>query len=149
MSEVNFQELLSAKPEDVKRPDPVPVGTYLGIVTGFKLDVSRQKKTPFVHYEIKPVSPQEDVDMESFQKFGGSEKLTSKVMGIDYYLSADAQWRLKEFLEKLGVVFGGRSWQAVIPEAVQKQVKFHVMHKLNADRPADPPFAQIDDITAA
>jgi|TARA_R110000824_G_scaffold230800_5_gene418493 hypothetical protein len=149
VSDVNWEELLSANPEEIERPEPVPPGTYTGVITEFKLDTSRNKGTPYVQYLIRPVSPGADVDNEAFQKFGGSEKLAAKTLQQNYYMTPDAQWRLKAFLEKLGIPFGGRSFQAIIPEAVNKQVTVHVVHRLNQTRPTDPPFAEIDDIASA
>ena len=149
MTTVNWDEILSKKTDEISRPETVPVGTYIGVITEFKLDTSKNKGTPYCRYSIRPISPQGDVDQDALTKFGGIEKLASKLLNLDYYLTPDAQYRLKEFLERLGVGISGRSLQAVIPDAVNKQVRIHVTHALNRERPTDPPFANIDDIAAA
>ncbi len=118
MSEVNFTDLLSKQVESVERPPVFPAGHYLSTILGHKLDTSTNKGTPYCRFEVKLISPGEDVDEDLFEAAGGQEALDKKKpLNHDFYLTADAFYRLREFLEdglKLGV--SGRNFDEVIPE---------------------------------
>lgn len=96
----NFQSILDEAPTEVLVPPPMPVGTYLCIVSGYEYGESNQKKTPFVQFQLRPVAASEDVDEEELAEIGG---LDGKTLRTTYYLTEDAAYRLDEFHEHCGV----------------------------------------------
>lgn len=119
MSEVNFGELLSVQVESVVRPPVFPPGHYLSTILSHKLDTSSVKGTPYCEFEVKLISPQEDVDEDLFEAAGGQEALDKKnAVNYKFYLTPDAFYRLREFLDdglKLNV--SGRNFDELLPEA--------------------------------
>jgi hypothetical protein len=128
----NFQEILNKPSTSIEKPKPVPVGTYLGLVTGQpRFDKSKQKQTDFVEYTVKLLQPREDVNQDDLLAMGG---LDGKTMRLTYYITDDATWRLKQFLvEHLGIEEGSKTLGQMIPEAMGKQVYVTVSHQASQD----------------
>lgn len=142
----NWQSILDKKPEEATRPPPTPTGNYLAIVTKFSFEESKEKKTPYVQYIVKLVSPVADVDPTALAAAGGMEKIAAREFKLDYYMTDDAAWRHREFLEKtLKINFAGRGWMPCINEAANKQLTVHISHTPNKKNPTEPPYANIDD----
>ena len=114
----DFGKLLNVQVDSVERPKPFPVGSYDALVMGHEAKESAQKETPFIRFQVKLMAPREDVDAEEFENAGGMEKLTARnAMRYDFYLTPDAYYRLREFLENgLGLQCAGRTFDAVLPE---------------------------------
>lgn len=143
-----WSSILQGKPEEAKRPDPVPVGTYLATVGKHEFKESPKKGTLFVQYSLTLVMPKEDVDMEQLRAYGGMEKLNKRTIPIDMYMTPESMWRHREFLEQsLKIPFNGRSWQVVIPETQGKQVLVHITHQIDQNDPTNV-FAKVDKTAA-
>src|SRR5262245_54045316 len=96
-----FGSILDKPSASVERPKPMPVGTYLWIVQGLpRYDKSSVKKTEFVEFTLRPLQASEDVDLEALDAVGGLDGKSTKAT---YYLTEDAVWRLKDFLDNCGV----------------------------------------------
>ena len=130
MTEVNFGELLNVQVDTVERPKSFPIGSYDAIVTGHEMGKSPQKETPFVRFWCKLLGTQEDVDDELFEDAGGVEALAArKPIKLDFYLTADAMYRLREFLEdSLDLSCSGRTFDVVIPEATNVSFTASITH---------------------
>ncbi len=133
-----FSALLSKPASQIEKPKPMPAGTYTGIIKGHAFDVSKQKKTPFVRFTIQPVAPGEDVDPEQLEAFGGlnalSKKALTRIRGSEFYISEDAQFRLKSFLEDVvGLDLGERSMGEALPETMNKPIGFTIKHVPSED----------------
>jgi len=139
---VDFRQLLSKPLDDVKRPPPLPGGTYKGRVKGFELGESTQKKTPFVRFNLSVESPGEDVPAESLVDID----LTKKSLRRDYFLTEDAYYRVKEFLESLGINTSGRTLDETLPETQNAEVLMTVVLSLNRNDPKAPPYNEVSDI---
>ena len=61
------QELLGQKGGEVKRPTPLPIGTYVFMVKSHNFGESARKKTPYVEFVVIPTEIQEDVDQTQVQ----------------------------------------------------------------------------------
>ncbi len=131
MTEVNFNELLSVQVESVERPKSFPVGHYEAIVAGHEMGKSSQKETPFVRFQIKLIGPSEDVDEELFDDAGGMEALRDrKPIPLTFYLTKDAMFRLREFLENtMELSCSVRNFDEVIPETANVSLKVHIAHR--------------------
>jgi len=124
---VNFQSLLSKPMDSVKRPTAKPAGTYFGRIVGYKFDESKQKKTPLVKFEIGDMQPGPDIDAAQLVDAEGQPlDLTKWKPSTDFYLTDDSMYRLKDFLDSLGVSIEGRSFGEAIPEVKGRPVQMTV-----------------------
>jgi hypothetical protein len=132
----NFQSILDIMDDDVERPKPVPVGTYLCTVISKREDKSSKKQTDFIEYTLKPIAAGEDVNEEDLEECGGLE---NKTLRLTFYLvepsqgSAGSLWRLKEFLNDCGVPKGGSLVGDRAPAAINTQVYAYVTHTVSQD----------------
>ena len=124
MAKVDFSNLLSTSVDSVKRPPVKPPGTYLGTIAGYKFDTSSKKGTPFVRFEVSGVQPGEDIDQAQLEVDGERIDMAKWKPGFDFYLTADAMFRLKEFIESFNINAGGRSFNEVLPELKGMPVMF-------------------------
>ena len=131
MPEVNFADLLNVQVDSVERPPVFPAGPYSAIVAAHEFGTSSKKGTPYCRYGIKLISPQEGVNQELFEEAGGMEKLADrKNMNLDFYLTPDAYYRLREFLENtLEINCSGSSFDTKIPEAVNQPLTIEIDHR--------------------
>lgn len=124
---VNFQHLLSKPIDSVKRPVAKPAGTYFGQIIGHKFDESKQKKTPFVRFELGGVQPGPDIDQSLLVDAEGQPLDLSKWHPYkDFYLTDDSLYRLKDFLDSLKINISGRQFGETIPETKGMPVQFDV-----------------------
>ena len=146
---VNFNELLSVQVQSVERPKNFPPGHYEAIVTGHEYGTSPVKETPYVRFPIKLLGPSEDVDEELFEEAGGMEALGKrKPLHLDFYLTPDAIYRLREFLENgLALNSSGRNFDEVIPESTNVALTVLISHR--AGQKKDEFFMNISDYLAA
>ena len=125
MNAPNYNTLLDKTVGSAERPKAVPIGIYTGIITEMGFDQSSKKKTPYVRYSVKPLQPVSGVDHDLFSAAGGADRLNKMKLGLDFYLTEDAMWRLREFLEEaLRIDCTTRSFKEAIPYAVNQQITF-------------------------
>lgn len=130
-SDVDFKALLGVQVQSVERPKNFPVGHYQSVIAASEFGESSQKQTPYVRFQIKLLGPGEDVDEELFEEAGGMEALRDrKTLPLTFYLTKDAMYRLREFLEDgLGLSCSGRNFDEVIPESMNVSLSVHVSHR--------------------
>jgi hypothetical protein len=130
MPPVNFAVLLGQQVDSAERPPTFPIGPYDSVVTGHEFGTSPKKQTPFVGFNVKLLSPREGVDEELFEVAGGVEKLSARrELRYDFYLTPDAMYRLREFLELgLGMESAGRAFDEMIPETTNAPFIAIVVH---------------------
>lgn len=116
---VNFKELLSRPVESAERPPVKPAGTYHGVIKEYKFDESRDKKTPFVRFVFSSLTPGADIHPSQLvnPKTGDQIDLSKWAPYKDFYLTEDALYRLREFLQSLGIPIAGRQFDETIPES--------------------------------
>lgn len=143
---VDFSTLLSKPADEVKRPPALPAGSYFGVIEKHAFDESREKKTPYVSYTVKLTGEYgDDVDAEGVEGID----IAKRTMRKDFYLTEDALWRLKEFIESCGVPSVGRSLGEIIPEVVNCRVLCEVSSQLDRRNPEDPPRNAIEKMVGA
>ena len=141
----NFSDLLDKPLDDVERPKPLPVGSYLCVVKGLpRQDKSRQKQTPFYEFTLQPTQVGEDVDQEELAAMGGIE---NKLIKATYYITEDAMWRLKKFYEDCGIETAGKTSSQCAEETVNKSVWAVMRHEASQDGTAV--FARLADTALA
>jgi hypothetical protein len=130
---VDFAKLLSKPLDDVKKPPAWPAGTYLGHITKFEFGDQNKNNTPYARFTIHvtaagPGLEPEEVAGIDFQKGRDFRK--------DFYLSEEADWRLKAFIESCGVPTAGRTFAETVPECANAQVQIEVIQQ-NSQRNAE------------
>lgn len=123
----DFSHLLSKPSGEIKAPKGAPAGDYFGVIAGHVFGESRQKKTPYVRFSINNVEPTPEQLQDQQERLADPElNLTKKSPYIDFYLTDDALYRLKDFLDSIGIDDGGgvRSIGERIPEATNHPVQF-------------------------
>lgn len=129
----NFQSILNESPTEVTRPPMIPVGTYLCVVGDWEAGQSSQKKTPFIKFNLKPVSPMDDVDPDAIKEIGGLE---GKRLSITFYVTEDAVFMLDAFHENCGVDMDDGSTRAARNDEVRNaQILAIVEHEIDRNNP--------------
>ena len=137
---VNFKELITVNLDDIKAPAALPEGTYHGVIGSFEFGDNNKNKTPYVRFGLKLQSAGDDIDAADL---AGIE-LGSRKLSTDFYLTPDAQWRLKEFLNSLG--FKGVTLEEALPDTVGQSVIVYVTQRFNPERPDDPPRNNVKSV---
>lgn len=144
----DFSNLLSAKFDEIKRPPIKPAGTYHALITGYELGRSTQKKTPYVRFVFGGLQPGADIDPASCVDSDGTPiDFTRWKPTIDFYITPDALFRLKEFLESLQIPGTGREIKEMLPESRNLPVHLTVSVKPNEDGTGF--FNRVEDVKAA
>lgn len=132
-----FASLLNKPAAEVQKPKPLPAGGYIGVIKAYTFGESRQKKTPFIQIQIQPTGPGNDVDLGQLEMAGGLAALTKRTLkcrGTEFYLSEDAQFRLKDLMENVcGIDLNGRTMGDGVPEMVNKTLGFNIKHVPSED----------------
>lgn len=134
MSTPTFSSLLSTRGDTVEKPKPIPAGNYFLTIKGHELGQSKQKKTPFVKILFLINGPGDDVDQDQLEVFGGVQKLMTKPIDTDFYLTEDSLFRFKDFIEgPCAIAMGERSFGEVLPELVGTQLLGQIGHEASQD----------------
>ena len=133
----NFEEILNRPVSATKPPQPLPVGTYHCMVEGRPArEESSQKKTPCSVYKFKILSPGPDVDAQQAadQQVVG-KYITGQGPGAAFYLTEEALWRYRQFLEDhLGIdMSGDKTWAQAEEEVNGRQCYVKIKHDISPD----------------
>lgn len=108
---MSFADILNKPVQSAEKPRPVPPGSYMLRIKGREIGESQQKKTPFVRFFYTIEAPGPDVNMAQLD----GVDLTKKTLRDDFYLTDDALYRLREFLENaLGLNCSNESFGQVL-----------------------------------
>ncbi len=130
---VDFAKLLSKPLDDVKKPPAWPAGTYLGHVSKFEFGDQNKNNTPYARFTIHVTSAGPGLEPAELE---GIDFQKGRDFRKDFYLSDDAEWRLKEFIESCGVPTAGRTFAETVPECANAQVQIEVVQQ-NSQRNAE------------
>lgn len=127
-----FASVLDTPIEDIERPKPIPVGSYVCMVKGQpRIDKSKNKGTEFSEFTLQILEPCNDVDENELEEMGGIQE---KTIRATFYHTAASAYRLKDFLSHCGVEFAsGATVRQLIAEAAGKSVIAHVKHDIQSD----------------
>ena len=145
----SFEDILNRPAEAIERPKPIPSGWYNLIVKKFDKGTLGKNNTPVITYTFGIISPDEGVDENEFQEFGGMAKLSEREHKHNFFVTDDAVWRLKEFVEvACNVNTSGRSLGPCLPETINLQVKAEFSIRPNKDDPKQL-FSEIKNFAPA
>src|SRR5262245_27368133 len=126
----DFNALLDKNPLEFERPPTPPEGEYLVVVRDKKFGQSSQKKTPFVEFSYGVISALPSIPDEALN----GVDLSKVKFRDEFYLTEDAMFRLREFLELLGCTEG--STRDAIESAIGQQVVVTVGHETSQRDPS-------------
>jgi len=128
----NFADALNRKADEIERPKPLPIGSYLCTLPGpAEMKNIGKNNTPAAEYTVKVVSAQADVDADALQTMGGC---AGKTLRLTFFLTEDAVYRLKDFLvDTLGIETNGRSLGEMMPDAVNRMFIATIKHRPSED----------------
>lgn len=130
---MSFQDLMSKAADEVEAPKPTPPGTYVLAITSTETGESSTKKTPFLRVHFAITEACEDVDADAIEEAGGMEKITSRKLRHEFYITDDALFRLKDFMELCGFDLTGKTLGEIVPDLVGSQIKASLIQKANQD----------------
>lgn len=139
MANPNFGAILDRPSAEVERPKALPVGSYVALIQGQpRYGESSKKKTEQVEFDLKLLQAMDDVDEDDLRealtrKDGSTKTLGDIKMKVTYYLTEDALWRLKDFLNHAQVEEGDLSLRQRITEAPGHQVGIVIKHDPSDD----------------
>lgn len=134
---MSFKDILAKPIEDIKSPPPVPMGTYDWRIKGHEFGESAQKKTPYCRFLCQAIAASDDVDQTLLESVGGLDECE---MRVTFYLTEDAAFRLREFLEN-DVGLSGPTLEALIPQATNQVFRGYVTQQVNTD--TGKPFSEL------
>lgn len=132
---INFRDLLSKPADHIKKPKPLPVGTYRGVIKSKTFDTSKAKGTPYVRLLLQPLMAEADVSPEDLLEADGATPIAiaTKTLRYDMYLSDDAQYRVVELARGLGLQTEGRSLGEIIEDLPNNNVLISVVQQMAND----------------
>jgi hypothetical protein len=128
---VNFNELLQKPAADVKKPPLLNDGIYFGVLKQYQLQESRQKKTPFASFPITLTHAADGVDLMGDD--GQPIDPAGVQKSVDMYLSENAQYRIIELAQNLGIETEGLTLGQVLPQLVGQTVAIEITKIPSAD----------------
>lgn len=146
----NFTSILDKPAESLEAPKPVPVGTYLAIISGPEAySKVGANQTDLVKWPVKLLQPQADVDMAALNEALSLKDGTTKSLGdikltFDQFLTEASAFMVRDFLTNtLDISAEGKTLRQMISEALGKQMLVTIKHGLTkGDNPRV--FATID-----
>lgn len=136
---VNFRDLLAKPADKIKKPSPLPAGTYRGIIKSKSYDTSRNKGTPFVRLLLQPNMAEADVDPDSLLEADGVTpiNIASKALRFDLYITDDAEYRIIELANSLAIPTEGRSLGEIIEDFPNNNVLMSVTQQASTTNPEE------------
>jgi hypothetical protein len=136
----NFEDVLNRNVDEIKPPPLLPEGTYLCSVMGLPEQiVSSKKKTPGLRFKLKVLQPLEDVDPEELAKLEGG--INGKTLNNDLWVTEDALFMMKQFVEHCGCLEEGASLSTCIDNTPNASVLAFIKH--DQQEGSDRVFAKI------
>ncbi len=138
---IDFTQLLDSRVDKAERPKPLPVGTYLLRITALPQQVSsRDKGTPGMTYIYKVIEAGGDVDQDQLAEID----LTKKQIKDTFWITEDAMFRFREFLEKLGLNVEERSFTECLPETPNREIKAYITQTASSKAGDDTRYNNIE-----
>lgn len=129
-----FASILDTPSDEIERPKPLPGGTYICSVKGQPNQGKAKTGTEFAEFTLQILGAHEDVDPDALAECLKGKALIEKTIKATYYVTDDAIWRLKEFLDHCGVESGpGISIRQRMSGAAGSQVNAFMKQKPSQD----------------
>lgn len=150
----NFEELLSKPADEIVKPLPLPEGSYLGQTVKYEI---REQATPKdTAAPVKAVcdlsvtlnQALDDVDAEDMAAFlENGQTIEGRSYKYTLWLTSDAQYRVIELADALGIKTSGKTLGEILPEFVGKDV-MAAGTQVASNRNPDAKFFNIDTLSA-
>ncbi len=152
----DFNDLLAKPTDDIKKPEPLPVGSYLGSIVKYEFAEAKTPKDK--ENPVKAVAEMsillnealDDVDPEDLAMFLASgAKISGRKYSHTFWLTADALYRVVEFAASLGIETSGKTLGEIFPELLNQSVIAAVDH-VQSKKPGkeDDVYANITNLAA-
>ena len=131
----DFRDLLSAPIDTFEAPVQPPPGVYKAIIERSEFLKSAQKGTNFVRFHLRLSEAVEVDDTETLEKVDNLSDVSTK---IDFYLTKNAMFRLRNLLESAIPDAKGRSAEDLIQELNGMEMLATMANQPNKKDPANP-----------
>lgn len=144
MSAPNFNEVLSKKYEEVEKPKPRPLGSYLAAIQGVpeQREISSKNGDMIaLAFKCKIMAAVQVDDQEALADQG--DIMLWPPMSHDVFIhSPEGQWQLRQFLtETLGIEGEGKSLGEMVSESPGKQLLITLKHEPYTSKANTPEIA--------
>jgi len=140
----SFADILNTPMNEVEKPKPRPVGSYIGVIQGaHKIEKIGKNETQAAIFTVKLIAPGPDVDPGELAAAGG---IGERTVRVTQFLTKDALWRLKEFLLALGIEEGRGSMAEAMAQTPNRQALFKIKHRPSPD--GMTLFEEVDSVAA-
>lgn len=138
---VDFASILNKRAEDIEAPVPIPVGPYLGVITGpAEFKSIGKNETPGAVLKVKLLQPLDGVDMAALAEAGG---VPERPLNLTIWLSEEAEYRAKSFFtEDVGLDPTNKTMAQLFEELNGATVGVLIKHVPSADM--KQVYSQID-----
>lgn len=126
---IDFSSLLAKPTDEIKKPKPLPEGSYSGLTTQYKYETAKtpndreNPEKPVVRMQVKLNEAMADVDAADLNDALQGEALSSKqALNYDFWLTPDAQYRVLECAQSMGIDTEGKTLGEVIPAMMNQPV---------------------------
>ena len=133
MTATNFKNLLRKNLDDVKKPEPVPEGSYRGKLLSYSMENSARKGTPYVRFQVGLREALEGVDTDELKEALQGAALETKKLRKDFYMTDEALYRLKDFFKSLSIEIQGRSIEECLVDTKDQEVLVEVTKRPSED----------------
>jgi hypothetical protein len=133
MTATNFKTLLRKNLDDVKKPEPLPEGSYRGIITNYSFGESAKKKTPFILFEVTVNEAMDGVDQDELASALQGHPITTKKLRSTFYVTDESLFRVKDFMSSMGIEISGRTLDEALPEVKNQEVLMEVSKRPSED----------------
>ena len=132
MSKPRLADILDESPEEVVRRPPLPAGSYVCTVTGWREDKSAKKGTKYHEFDFRPIEALDDVDADELEAAGG---IDGKTLKNKYWITEDAISMLDDLHQNCGLDLKNNrnSRRMRNDEIINSQVIVYVKHEESQD----------------
>ena len=129
----SFSDILNRPASEVKKPPPLPAGSYICLVDGLFKERDFNG-TPIIEFNLKPVQAREDVNQTELAETGGLNRMLRHSIWLKNQAGDDTSYQLKRFLEDhLQISSAGKTLLQMAGECPGKQVLAVVKHTPSKD----------------
>jgi hypothetical protein len=142
---MTFEEILDKRSSDIRQLKALPQGTYRAIVKGCPtFNPVGANQTPAVNFKLTGFVPVGYIDPDVLAE---CENIADRELTLNLFLTEAAMWRLKQFLDHLGIEEGDRTLRERLADAPNRPVIVTITH--STGRNSEQIFANVTSIAKA
>ncbi len=116
---MSYKDLLKARPQEIKAPEPIPPGPYKVRVASYEFTKAGQKQNDCIVFTLNLLEPGDEVDPARLAAAEEDRKRAKPKHTI--YITEASLWVLKEFLTDVLKIDEKDSLEEMVPETVGKE----------------------------